>query len=229
MPSSRATARAILFDLDGVLVDSRAAIARSINHALAACGLEPRPEPELHAFIGPPIETAMAHLLAAAGAAPALLGSLVASYRQRYRLAAVAETVVFPGTEELLDALRTEARLVVVTTKPQPLAEMVLEGVGLRSRFTDVVGPGLDLASEAKDVTLARALARLAGATPAALVGDRCFDVAAAHARGVFAIGVTWGIGGVAELTAAGADRIVGDHAELLDAVRRRLASQAVS
>ncbi|HSD80145.1 MAG TPA: HAD hydrolase-like protein, partial [Solirubrobacteraceae bacterium] len=53
---------AVLLDLDGVLVDSRAAIAGSINHALATQGLAPRPGPELDRWIGPPLAVAFAEL-----------------------------------------------------------------------------------------------------------------------------------------------------------------------
>jgi phosphoglycolate phosphatase len=51
---------AVLFDLDGVLVNSRAAIAGSLNRALAANGLPEHPEPELHRFIGPALATVFA-------------------------------------------------------------------------------------------------------------------------------------------------------------------------
>jgi phosphoglycolate phosphatase len=50
------------------------------------------------------------------------------------------------------------------------------------------------------------------------MVGDRSFDVLAAHAHGIPAIGATWGIGGAEELTEAGADRIVAHPSELAGA-----------
>ncbi len=46
---------AVLFDLDGVLVDSRVSFARSVNSALTSQGLPPRPEHELHQYLGPPL------------------------------------------------------------------------------------------------------------------------------------------------------------------------------
>src|SRR5439155_26863191 len=93
----------------------------------------------------------------------------------------------------------------VVTSKSQALAEPLLEALGLRPYFAAVFGPSLSERAEPKSATLARAVATHA---PRALVGDRSFDVHAAHAHGIRAVGVLWGIGTEAELRAAGADAI---------------------
>jgi len=53
----------VLFDLDGVLVDSRTPFARSINAALVAHGLPAHPEEELHPFLGPPLHATFASLV----------------------------------------------------------------------------------------------------------------------------------------------------------------------
>ena len=57
---------AVIFDLDGVLVDSRAAIAGCTNHALVALGRPARPEHELHRYIGPPLSHSFGKMLQAA-------------------------------------------------------------------------------------------------------------------------------------------------------------------
>jgi phosphoglycolate phosphatase len=99
-----------------------------------------------------------------------------------------------------------------VTSKPLALAEPLLRAVGLGDRFAAVFGPSLQERAEPKAVTLARALAAHA---PHTLVGDRAFDVVAAHAHGLRAIGVLWGIGSEAELRDAGADAIAATPADL--------------
>jgi phosphoglycolate phosphatase len=209
--------RAIFLDLDGVLIDSRVAIARSINHALVEHGISPRPDAELHALIGTPIETIMAGLINREPADLALVADLVAGYRSHYSSAGAGETEVFPGTVDLLEALAVQASLVVVTTKPREVAEPLLLSLGLRRHFSAVVGPGLDLQHETKTATLGRALRISEGRVHVAMVGDRRFDIEAAHAHGLQGIGVTWGSGTLAELRSAGADRIVTTHTELLD------------
>jgi phosphoglycolate phosphatase len=189
-----------------VLVDSRRAFARCVNHALATNGAAPRPEAELHAFLGPPLHPTFTRL---AGAA--LADACVEAYRERYRTHAAAESAVFPGLADALDALDDE--LIVVTSKPQALAEPLLDAVGLRPRFAAVFGPALAECAEPKSATLARALREHA---PRALVGDRSFDVLAAREHSLRAIGVLWGIGSEAELRAAGADAIAATPPDLV-------------
>ena len=91
---------AILFDLDGVLVDSRTPIARSINATLVEHGLPARPEPELYPLIGPPMHESF-RLLAGLDD----VDHLVETYRGRYRTRMMAETTVQPGIPELLDTI----------------------------------------------------------------------------------------------------------------------------
>jgi phosphoglycolate phosphatase-like HAD superfamily hydrolase len=81
-----------------------------------------------------------------------------------------------------------------------------------------VHAPDSDHGSEPKTVTLTRALAALLPAAEpsrAVMVGDRHHDVAAGRACGTFTVGVTWGAGDRAELTAAGADRVVDTPGQL--------------
>ena len=84
--------KAILFDLDGVLVDSRVPIAGSINFALECHGLEPQPPAVLHPLIGDALGDAFSRLLRAQGADPGLADACVTRYREHYRRASVTET-----------------------------------------------------------------------------------------------------------------------------------------
>lgn len=202
---------AVLFDLDGVLVDSRVPFAQSVNGALVEHGLPPRPAHELHGYLGPPIHETFQALVGD----QSILQSCVDSYRRRYREMAARETLVFPGVAEILEALSNEVPLLVATSKPRVLAEPLLEALDLRGYFQAVIGPELDSESEEKAVTVARAIGLLPGDTRAVMVGDRRYDVVAAHANGILAIGVLWGIGSEAELRAAAADAIVRTPAEL--------------
>jgi phosphoglycolate phosphatase len=197
------SATAVVFDLDGVIVDSRRAFAGSVNHALAEHGLPARQAAELHRFIGPPLHGTFREL------AGELADACVASYREHYARTSARETVVFEGMREALEHLGARVPLAVATSKPAALAEPLLEALGLRGHFAVLAGPSLEAEAEGKTVTLGRALAALRGGSSPVMVGDRLYDVVAAHDHGLAAVGVTWGIGDEAELLTAGADLIV--------------------
>jgi phosphoglycolate phosphatase len=204
---------AVLFDLDGVLVDSRTAFVRSINATLAEHGLEERRADELLQYLGPPLHRTMA--LFAADEAQA--DALVMSYRARYRRTMAAESAVFDGIPEVLDALGETMPLVVATSKAQALAEPLLEQLGLRDRLGKIYGPQLQARDEAKSLTIARALEGLPHARRPVMVGDRKFDVLGARAHDMPCVGVLWGIGSEQELREAGAAALVREPAELVD------------
>lgn len=214
---------ALLFDMDGVLVDSRKAIARSINHALVEHGCQARGEEDLHGRIGAPLPGIFADLLAAEGADPALALSCVASYRARYGVASLVETRLFDGMAEALETLGGRYRLGVATTKPAEYARPILEVLGLAPAFEVVVGSPLDARHPVgKTAIVARALAGLGlAATPggperAAMIGDTHFDMQAARALGLMPVGVTWGIGSATGLREAGAVALVHTPLELV-------------
>jgi phosphoglycolate phosphatase len=213
----RRTQDAVLFDLDGVLVDSRAAISGCLNHALSTNGLPEHAEAALHRFIGPPLALTFAELTTHAPDS-ALVLSCISSYRDRYADASLRETTVVPGIADTLAEVGRHYRLAVATSKAVAFAEPILAALELRDFFDLVAGPSLAAHSEDKAATIGAALT---GLEPdrAVMVGDRSFDILGAHARALPAIGVTWGIGGRDELTSARADAIIDAPAELPAAI----------
>jgi phosphoglycolate phosphatase len=193
-----------------VLVDSRVPFVRSVNAALATPGLPPRPESELHQYLGPPLHQTFRALVSD----ESLVQRCVDAYRTRYRELAASETTVFPGVREILDSLSNRLPL-VATSKPRALAEPLLDALELRRFFAAVIGPRLDSENERKAVTVGRAIRELSPAARPVMVGDRKYDIAAAHEHDILAIGVLWGIGSEVELRAARADAIARTPAEL--------------
>jgi phosphoglycolate phosphatase len=213
---------AVLFDLDGVLLDSRTAIARCIEHALRVHGVPVPPVAELESFIGPPLIDAFAQL-----AGPERADSCLTVYRERYVVSSLEETTVVPGVREVLAAVAAQVPVAVATTKPHAYANPLCERLGLSQYLQFLAGPELDAPDEVKTVTIVRALDAL-GLSPGAdvvMVGDRSHDVVAAAANGLRCVGVLWGIGDEAELRAAGADPILSEPAQLPAALGLRSAA----
>jgi phosphoglycolate phosphatase len=205
---------AVLFDLDGVLIDSRTAIVRCIEHALAVHGV--RPQGDLERFIGPPLIDDFAEL-----AGPERAPACLATYRERYARSSLVETVAAPGALDALAAVAARVPAAVATSKPAAYAIPLCEQLGFATHLHAIAGPALGEPSEVKAATVRRALGALGLAPGAAapLVGDRRHDVEAAHANRLACVGVLWGIGDEAELRAAGADAIVRAPDELLGAL----------
>jgi phosphoglycolate phosphatase len=202
----------VIFDFDGVLADSRAAIGETINYTLAAHGLatlaDTRP------WIGPPLLFSFAGAL---GVAPdsADAHAMLGTYRRRYEEIMVEQTTSFPGVPEAVRRIARSHPLAVCSSKPTEYSVPLLEHLGLRGYFGYVGGPTLQTPDEEKTATLARVLEHVD--TPATMVGDRSNDVVAAHAHGLRCVGVLWGFGTAEEL--ARADALIETPAQLADAV----------
>jgi phosphoglycolate phosphatase len=202
---------AVLFDLDGVLLDSTTAIIGCINEALVSLGEPERPPAALRRFVGPPLADGFAELIG-----PERAGELVTAYRTRYATASLERTTVYPGMLEVLEDFGSRVPLAVATSKPLAYTKPLCDHLGLTPHFAAIEGPGL-AEIEPKTVTVRRALDALGlqhGAR-APLIGDRLHDVEAAHANGLRCVAVLWGFGTEEELRAAGADAIVAGPAEL--------------
>ena len=209
-------ADAVIFDLDGVLADSRLAFARCVNAALVAAGVPERPAAHLHRYLGPPLHATFVELTGD----PALAQGCLDAYRARYREHAATETSVPEGMADAIAALGERLPLAVATSKPLALSAPLLEALGLLERFAVVEGPSLQARAEPKAETIGRALAGLPGVERPVMVGDTRFDVIGAHAHGMPCIGVLWGIGSEGELREAGADVLVATPRELVATIR---------
>ncbi|MGO9760746.1 MAG: HAD family hydrolase [Solirubrobacteraceae bacterium] len=191
-------ADAAIFDFDGVIIDSRLPVETAINGALLAHGFAPISSAETARFIGPPALRAFAELTGAAEDSQ-LVAAAVATYHDIFARVYLEQTRLIDGMPELLRSLTLPRAL--ATSKVRQFVAPLLERFGLE--FAVVSAPELD---EPKAETVARAQREL-GARDPVVIGDRFYDVDAARACGLRAIGVTWGIGDREELR--GADIIV--------------------
>jgi phosphoglycolate phosphatase len=188
------TARLVVFDLDGTLVDSSHDLAAGVNAALRR--VDPRVPPlsvdEVRGMIGEGASRLVAKALARTGV-PRTVEEVRPIFMECYSQVLLERTVPYQGVPEMLDALRPRT-LAVLTNKPGGMSRTILEHLGLLPRFLRVYGGG-DLATFKPDPEgLLRLLDEAAvPAAEAVLVGDSAIDVRTARAAGVRAIGVDWG------------------------------------
>jgi phosphoglycolate phosphatase len=214
-----ASPRTLLFDLDGTLIDPARGLIASVRSALAALGAPVPPAEALGFVIGPPLRQTFPRLLGD----DARVEEAVAAYRAAYGGGLMFEARVYDGVPEALAALAADgARLLVCTSKPHPYARRVLAHFGLLDSFAQVYGAELDGRFDDKVELMAHLVAQ-EGLAPerACMIGDRLFDMRAAKAAGIAALGVLWGYGDEAELRGHGADALCAKPADLPAAIAR--------
>lgn len=206
---------AVLFDLDGTLLDSFALITGAFRDACrAVLGREPS-EREVLARWGKPLAIRFEAL------APSRVDALVAAYTAAYDASYAALIRPFPGVEDLLRRLRDAgAVLAVVTSKRRRSALRDLETFGLLPRFGAVVaGEDVTHVKPAPEPVL-RALRELdAEAGDAWMVGDGVLDVQAGRAAGVRTIGALWGAREREALAASAPDYVAASPGEIVSLV----------
>ena len=203
----------ILFDFDGTVFDTVKGITKSVRHALNKQGKDAALD-SLRCFAGPPLQYSF---MTYTGLTEEETARAIEDFRARYEPVGVYESRPFPGIAELLDTLRGAGKtLGIATSKPQKLAETLLERAGLREKFHAVRGSDPKVVDNEKWEVVTWVMEAL-GADPATtvLVGDTKFDVAGAQRCFIPCIGVRWGYAAPDELEEAGADWIVTDMEEL--------------
>lgn len=221
--------RAILFDLDGTLIDSVADIASAVNLSLARRGYRTFETAEIAQMVGAGARTLIERAMTAARAdeetTPLDGHEVDACYRDflaAYEAAPCEKTEIFPGGREAMAELIADGcALGVVTNKPHDLSERILELLGVNGEFGSVIGASDRFPLKpAPDMILA-ALSELGIAADAAvMVGDSAADVGSAHAAGIPCVVLTHGYT-PAGATNLGADETIAGFGDLTAALRR--------
>ncbi len=205
-----------LFDLDGTLIDSAPGIFASVDAMLRSLGHAPDPDADLTWMVGPPLDEAIAQLLAPYHDARTTEAMVL--YRTHYGAEGMLRSTLYPGALDMLDAFAAAGwALFVVTSKREVFARAILERLGVDQRFRAIHGSIQGGGYDSKPVLLRSVLERHAVDRAAAvMIGDRIHDYVAARENQVASVAVTWGYGTPTEF--ARADAVVGERAEVLPA-----------
>ena len=210
--------KAVLFDLDGTLLDTLDDLADSMNAALARLGAPQHPTPAYRHFVGDGVIELCRRVLPAGRRDEATIKAAAAAMRDEYNQRWAAKTRPYPGIPELLDALTARrVALVVLSNKNNDFTQLCVKKMLGRWRF-DVV-QGLDETIHKKpDPSGALAVARRLDIAPADFLylGDTNTDMKTALAAGMFPVGALWGFRTAEELTAHGAKALIAQPADLL-------------
>lgn len=207
--------RYVLFDLDGTLTDSYDGIINGLKYCLSRFTVEPKPD-TFRKIIGPPITWSLQNYYGFDDE-NAKLG--LKYFREYYETGGYLENKVYSGVEDMLGILRGhDKKLMLATSKPQKMAERVLEHFGLADYFCFIAGVTVDSdltnpsvkPRKSKEDVIEYVLKANGIFDPenAVMVGDRSWDIKAGKMFGLQTVGVSYGYASAGELEEAGADYI---------------------
>jgi 2-phosphoglycolate phosphatase len=203
---------AVLFDFDGTLADSYAAIAASVNHVRGGRGLAPLSVEEVKRHVGRGPEYLLAHTIPGGRLAEDL-----PRYRAHHPGVMARLTHLLPGAAEVLAALAKTKQIGLCSNKPRLFSQELLAHLGVASYFSVVVGPeDVPRPKPAPDM-LRFAIERLSVPLERVLyVGDMTVDIQTARAAGVHVWIVPTGSDEAQVLRDANPDRMLTDLREIL-------------
>jgi phosphoglycolate phosphatase len=205
-------ARALVFDLDGTLVDSLADIALHLNAALTDCGFPARSLLEIGEWVGYGAE----QLMIRAVPHPEMVESTLATFRALYRARPVVHTCVFPELAGVLDAIAAGRKLAILSNKPHDLTVAVADQLLGRWTLSVVAGQRAGKPHKPDPAALLDVAAELSiDPRECVMIGDSEVDIATARAAGVPSIAVSWGLRALDVIEAAKPDYLVHTPAEL--------------
>jgi phosphoglycolate phosphatase len=207
---------ALIFDLDGTLVDTAPDLLGATNAVLRAEGRAEVDPATLRHMVGFGARSLISQAMAATGAPAedARLPELVDCFLVHYRAHIADESVAFPGVTETLEALTADGQhLAVLTNKPQEMADLLLDALGLTRFFPVIYGAGR-MSYVKPDARIFHDVVRDLDAPGGIMIGDSVTDVATARAAGAKVILVSYGYTPEPAAT-LGADALTDDFREI--------------
>lgn len=210
---------AVLFDLDGTLVDSYSALADAVNYARRQHGHDPLDEVRIRGFVGEGLE----RLLQRAFEINEIPKSVIDAFESRYDAICCEQSRILEDVEATLETLQDHGvAMAVCTNKPTAFSRKILEFLDLARFFEDIVGPDVAGARKPAREHLLRTLESTGcPASRALFVGDMPIDVEAARNSGVSAAVVPTGSSTADRLREASADHYLPRFSDLVAVVIR--------
>jgi phosphoglycolate phosphatase len=215
--------RAVVFDLDGTLLDTLDDIANAANRVLAAQGFPTHPNSRYRTFVGDGVVKLISRALPETHREEPTVQAGVSAFAQEYERTWKVDTKPYAGVPETLDALVSRGlKLAVLSNKPDHFTQQCVHELLAKWTF-DVVFGASDQFPRKPDPASAIEIARRLEAAPAEClyVGDSGVDMQTATAARMYPVGALWGFRDQEELRNGGAQMLIAKPTELLDLLDR--------
>ena len=194
------TIRAVLFDLDGTLVDSLDDLTDAVNHMLAGFGKGPLTKTGVRTLVGKGARNLVQRALDTESPADIERGlGLFTEFNTNH---ITDKSMLYPGVREMLENLAARGiRMAIVSNKGAALSSLILETLEIDAFFQIICGGDTFPEMKPSPLPLMRVIDDLAIAgSETLMVGDSINDIQAGKRAGISTIGCTWGYGGPDEL-----------------------------
>ena len=213
--------KAVIFDLDGTLLDTLADIGNAANQVLADRGHPTHSLDAYRHFIGDGVATLFQRILPAGLPTPELVAECVADFAVSYGQKWNENTRLYPGIAELLDELtRRDVPISILSNKPHDFVGVCVSEFLSAWNFRPVLGQRDNIPRKPDPAGVFEVCQSLrVPADDCLYVGDSSVDMLTAKNSGAYAVGVAWGFRPVEELVEYGADQILEFPAQLLELI----------
>ena len=214
--------KAVIFDLDGTLVNSLEDLAISTNYALSTHGFPTHETEKYKYFVGDGMIKLMERVLPEENRDEVTIKKVFESFFKYYSEHYLNKTVAYDGIRNVLEGLKADGiKIAVVSNKRDDMAKIVVDKI-FGDIFDFVVGKREGYPTK-PDPKLTLEVIDILGVNPkeCAFVGDSGMDMAAAKNSGCLAVGVLWGFREAEELNKNGADYILNATNQITELIRK--------
>lgn len=211
--------KAVIFDLDGTLINSLHDIADSMNRVLVANGFQTHNYDAYRYFVGRGLRVLVGRTLPEEKRTEETISTLYSGLLKDYEKNCLGKTALYQGISEMLDSLMARSlRLAILSNKADDFTQKIVGELLFRWPFEVTLGSKEGLPRK-PDPTSALLISQKLGLSPEEIlyVGDTGVDMTTAVAAGMYPVGVSWGFRSKEELLENGAKAIINSPAELLE------------
>ncbi len=219
--SSSEHKKLIIYDLDGTLVDTGEDIAQAVDYMLRQMNSDVLSKAEVRHMVGGGLHDLVGRCLNTDD--PVRVQRGMELFGQFYGQHLCDHSALYPSVKETLDYFHARARQAIVTNKPSPFAEALMDRLGVGHYFSEILAGGSAYPKKPDPASVRAVMARgQIAPEDALLLGDSPIDVETGRRAGILTVIVTQGFADRHELEAAKPDLLIDDVSAFLALVKAR-------